>query len=447
MLKDKPNNLKSDNIPTKSAPINKAKLDSILSELKNSKMDTLSSKENTDIAFNVEESLSNDSPLIVKGFSAILVGAVNVGATDIHIEAFEKEVRIRYRIDGELNTIKTIDKSVLNALVSRVKILSNLDISERRLPQDGRMKARIMDRDIDFRVAIMPTIFGEKVVIRILDKGTVDMRIDKIGFTEDEYNKVLKCITAPHGIILVTGPTGSGKSTTLYSILNYLNTENVNISTVEDPVEYNIDGINQVQAKPDIGLTFAAALREFLRQDPDIIMLGEIRDSETSEIAIKAALTGHLVLSTLHTNDAPSTINRLMNMGIEPFLISATVLLIISQRLVRKICPDCKIVDENYLAKAMALGLKEKEYKDKTFYTHAPEGCPTCNGTGYKGRIAVHEILVLNDAIKDLIDKRASTSEIFNVAVANGMAPLREEGLLCASEGVTSLDELLKIIH
>lgn len=262
----------------KTENVNRQRVENILTELGASQVGVElidSNQDNTTL--DIEKSLSKDSPLIIKGFSAILMGAISAGATDIHIEAFETDVRIRYRIDGELTEVKTMGKAVLNALVSRVKILSNLDIAERRLPQDGRMKMKIMGRDIDFRVAIMPTIYGEKVAIRILDKSAVEMRIDKIGFTKEEYEKIVKSITAPHGIILITGPTGSGKSTTLYSILNYLNKSNVNISTVEDPVEYNIEGINQVQAKPEIGLTFAAALRQFLRQDPDIIMLGEIR--------------------------------------------------------------------------------------------------------------------------------------------------------------------------
>ncbi|MGL4945668.1 MAG: GspE/PulE family protein, partial [Fusobacteriaceae bacterium] len=304
---------------------NRKKMENILNELSGTDMSIAYEGIFGDTSLDVEQSLSKDSPIIIKGFSAILVNAVEMGATDIHIEAYEESVRIRYRVDGGLIEVKKLGKSVLNALVSRVKILSNLDIAERRLPQDGRMKLKIMGKDIDFRIAIMPTVFGEKVAIRILDKTALDMKLDKLGFNEEEYEKIIKAISKPHGIILVTGPTGSGKSTTLYSILNNLNTEDVNISTVEDPVEYNIDGINQVQAKPEIGLTFAASLRQFLRQDPDIIMVGEVRDGETAEIAIKAALTGHLVLSTLHTNDAVGTIFRLMNMGVQPFLISASL--------------------------------------------------------------------------------------------------------------------------
>ncbi|MGL5098488.1 MAG: GspE/PulE family protein, partial [Fusobacteriaceae bacterium] len=364
---------------------NRKKMENILDELSGTNMNIAYEGIFGDTSLDVEQSLSKDSPIIIKGFSAIMVNAVEVGATDIHIEAYEESVRIRYRVDGGLIEVKKLGKSVLNALVSRVKILSNLDIAERRLPQDGRMKLRILGKDIDFRIAIMPTVFGEKVAIRILDKTALDMKLDKLGFDEEEYEKIIKAISKPHGIILVTGPTGSGKSTTLYSILNNLNTEDVNISTVEDPVEYNIDGINQVQAKPEIGLTFAASLRQFLRQDPDIIMVGEVRDGETAEIAIKAALTGHLVLSTLHTNDAVGTIFRLMNMGVQPFLISASLVMVISQRLIRKLCPECKEEDEEFSTFLRMLEVDPREYWDKTFYKpgYNNKECPICGGKGY----------------------------------------------------------------
>lgn len=422
----------------------RSRVDNILKELGNSKEILQTDDFLGGGTHDIEESLSKDNPLIIKGFSAILMGAITLGATDIHIEAFETNVRVRYRLDGELKEIKTMGRAVLNALVSRVKILSDLDIAERRLPQDGRMKMKILGRDIDFRIAIMPTIYGEKVVIRILDKSTTNINIENIGFLPSEYDKVIKSLAVPHGIILITGPTGSGKSTTLYAFLNHLNNSNVNILTVEDPVEYNINGINQIQAKPEIGLTFAAALREFLRQDPDIIMVGEIRDSETSEIAIKAALTGHLVFSTLHTNDAPSSIHRLMNMGIEPYLISSSIQMILSQRLVRKLCSYCKIVDENAVPKLKALGLNPEKYKGESFFIEPPAPCEHCHNTGYKGRIAIHEILFMSDALRDLIDRRASLKEITDLAIKEGMLLLKEEGVLKTIDGTTSLNEIIK---
>lgn len=425
---------------------NRKKMENILNELSGTDMSIAYEGIFGDTSLDVEQSLSKDSPIIIKGFSAILVNAVEMGATDIHIEAYEESVRIRYRVDGGLIEVKKLGKSVLNALVSRVKILSNLDIAERRLPQDGRMKLKIMGKDIDFRIAIMPTVFGEKVAIRILDKTALDMKLDKLGFNEEEYEKIIKAISKPHGIILVTGPTGSGKSTTLYSILNNLNTEDVNISTVEDPVEYNIDGINQVQAKPEIGLTFAASLRQFLRQDPDIIMVGEVRDGETAEIAIKAALTGHLVLSTLHTNDAVGTIFRLMNMGVQPFLISASLVMVISQRLIRKLCPKCKEADEEFSISLRILETDPREYWDKTFYKAGHNNdCPICQGKGYKGRMAVHEIFIMNEEIRAMIDAGAPLKDIEERAKVQGMQTLKKDGISKAAIGLTSLAEVVKI--
>lgn len=422
----------------------KTRVENILKELGSSKDMIESDDVLTEGTHDIEESFSKDSPIIIKGFGAILMGAINARATDIHIEPFENNLRIRYRLDGNLKEIKTMGKAILNALVSRIKILSNLDISERRLPQDGRMKMKILGRDIDFRIAIMPTIYGEKVVIRVLDKTMVDMDIEKIGFLPNEYNKVVKNLSVPHGIILITGPTGSGKSTTLYAFLNYLNNADVNILTVEDPVEYNIEGINQVQAKPEIGLTFAASLREFLRQDPDIIMVGEMRDSETAEIAIKAALTGHLVFSTLHTNDAPSSIFRLMNMGVEPYLISASIQMVLSQRLVRKLCPQCKIIDVEAPLKLANLGFKPGNYEGSKFYTSSKTECEFCNSTGYKGRMAIHEILVMSDELRELVERRAPLKEIAELARIEGMLSLKENALVKVMEGLTSLDEILK---
>lgn len=425
---------------------NKKRLENILDELSGTDMNIAYEGIFGDTSLDVEQSLSKDSPIIIKGFSAIMVNAVEMGATDIHIEPYETVVRIRYRMDGELIEVKRMSKTILNALVSRVKILSNLDIAERRLPQDGRMKLKIIGKDIDFRIAIMPTIFGEKVAIRILDKTALDMKLDKIGFNEHEYEKVVQAISKPHGIILVTGPTGSGKSTTLYSILNYLNTVDVNISTVEDPVEYNIDGINQVQAKPEIGLTFAASLRQFLRQDPDIIMVGEVRDGETAEIAIKAALTGHLVLSTLHTNDAVGTIFRLVNMGVQPYLISASVVMVISQRLIRRLCPSCKVEDEDFKQSLRILEVNPMEHHGKTFYKPGKDpDCPVCGGNGYKGRMAVHEIFLMNDEIRTMVDAGSPLKEIEERAQMQGMLTIKRDAIDKASMGLTSLVEVLKI--
>ncbi|MGB9716389.1 MAG: type IV-A pilus assembly ATPase PilB [Thermodesulfovibrionales bacterium] len=381
---------------------------------------------------------------VVKLVNGILVNAIKMGASDIHIEPYERYVRVRYRVDGVLFNAMELPTKIKHSVTSRLKIMSKLDIAERRLPQDGRIKLRVdKNREIDFRVSVLPCLFGEKTVLRILDKSNLQVDLTKLGFEEEALRNFMDALNKPFGMILVTGPTGSGKTTTLYSALNYLNKPGINIMTVEDPVEYNFQGINQVQVKEEIGLTFASALRSFLRQSPDIIMVGEIRDFETAEIAVKAALTGHLVLSTLHTNDAPSSISRLLNMGIEPFLVSASVILIMAQRLVRKICPHCKDVENIPPSALTSIGFSEEEAKLVKCFKG--KGCNTCNGSGYKGRIALYEVMPVNSEIRELILEGASADEIKNIAIKNGMKTLRMSGLTKIKEGITSVEEVLRI--
>ncbi|MBI5050576.1 MAG: type IV-A pilus assembly ATPase PilB [Nitrospirae bacterium] len=380
---------------------------------------------------------------VVKLANLILGEAIVRGASDIHIEPYEKKLRIRYRVDGVLYDVIQPPLKLRAALSSRIKIMSELDIAERRLPQDGRIKLRTKDKEVDLRISTLPTIFGEKIVMRILDKSNLYLDLTKLGFEKEAMEDVNEAIHAPFGMVLVTGPTGSGKSTTLYSALSTINTEDVNIMTAEDPVEYNLMGINQVQVKEDIGLTFAAALRSFLRQDPDIIMVGEIRDFETAEIGVKAALTGHLVLSTLHTNDAPSTISRLLNMGIEPFLVSASVILILAQRLCRKLCQQCKEEEKVPIPALMNIGFQEEEAN--TIKCYKGKGCPACTDTGYKGRIALYEVMPVKEELKELILQGASASEIKRTAVKLGMRTLRMSGLTKIKEGITSIEEVLRV--
>ncbi|GAB4547807.1 MAG: type IV-A pilus assembly ATPase PilB [Thermodesulfovibrionia bacterium] len=380
---------------------------------------------------------------VVKLVNAILNEAIEKGSSDIHIEPYEKSFRVRYRIDGILYDIMKPPPKLRAALTSRIKIMADLDIAERRLPQDGRIKLKVKGRAIDLRVSTVPTIFGEKIVMRILDRSSLVLDLTKLGFEPKALEEFNEAIHAPYGMVLVTGPTGSGKTTTLYSALSTINKIDVNIMTVEDPVEYNLHGINQIQVKDEIGLTFASALRAFLRQDPDIIMVGEIRDFETAEIAVKAALTGHLVLSTLHTNDAPSTISRLLNMGVEPFLVSASVLLILAQRLCRKVCQKCKEEEKIPLPALIDIGFSEEEAK--TVKCFRGKGCPACNGTGYKGRVALYEVMPLREEIKELILEGASATEIKRTAIRLGMKTLRMSGLTKLKEGVTSIEEVLRV--
>ena len=398
-----------------------------------------------DDEFNVLDSQAEaEQAPVVKLCNLILVNAIQKGASDIHIEPYEKAYRVRYRIDGVLHQEMTPPQKLKNAITSRMKIMSMLDIAERRLPQDGRIKLKLgKAREMDFRVSTLPTLFGEKIVMRLLDRDKLQLDMTKLGFEQEPLDAFQECIHRPYGMCLVTGPTGSGKTTTLYSALSELNREDVNISTAEDPVEYNLMGINQVQMHEEIGLNFAASLRSFLRQDPDIIMVGEIRDFETAEIAVKAALTGHLVLSTLHTNDAPSTVNRLLNMGVEPFLVTASVNMIVAQRLARKICKDCPVSDDVPTQALVDAGMTladAKKCKPKR-----GSGCRTCANTGYKGRVALYEVMVLTDPLKDLVLQGASTAELKGEAIRLGMCTLRRSGLNKVAEGMTTVDEVLRV--
>jgi type IV pilus assembly protein PilB len=406
--------------------------------------------ENLDLIQDTEEDLDlgelksavEDAP-VVKLVNLILTEAITRGASDIHLEPYEKNFRVRYRVDGVLYDVMQPPVRLRAALSSRIKIMAELDIAERRLPQDGRIKLKIKDRAVDLRVSTLPTLFGEKIVMRILDKSSLVLDLTKLGFEQLALNDFDESIRSPYGMVLVTGPTGSGKTTTLYSALSTVNEIDVNIMTAEDPVEYNLLGINQVHVKDEIGLTFASSLRSFLRQDPDIIMVGEIRDFETAEIAVKAALTGHLVLSTLHTNDAPSTISRLLNMGVEPFLVSASVLLILAQRLCRKVCEECKEIEDVPASVLMDLGFSKDQCGDIKCFKG--KGCSVCGGTGYKGRIALYEVMPLKEELKDMVLKGASTADIKRAAVRLGMRTLRMSGLTKIQEGVTSLQEVLRV--
>ena len=382
--------------------------------------------------------LADDAP-VVKLINGLLTDAVKRGASDIHIEPFEHEMRVRYRVDGALHEVMKPPVKMRAALTSRVKIMAQLNIAERRVPQDGRIKLKMGTRVIDFRVSTLPVLFGEKIVLRILDKGNLTLDLATFGFEPKAQADLLKAILNPYGMVLVTGPTGSGKTTTLYSALSKINTIDVNIMTAEDPVEYNLMGINQVLVRNEVGMTFAAALKAFLRQDPNIIMVGEIRDLETGSIAIKAALTGHLVLSTLHTNDAPSTITRMVDMGIEPFNVASAVNLIVAQRLVRRICKDCK-KEHEYTAEEMhAFGIDKKV---GPFFKGA--GCDTCAGSGYKGRQGLYEVMALSSPLRRGILKGGSTEELRDIAVQEGMLTLRMDGMVKVKKGVTTLEEIVK---
>jgi type IV pilus assembly protein PilB len=385
--------------------------------------------------------LADDAP-VVKLINGILTDAVKRGASDVHIEPFEHEIRVRYRIDGSLQEVMKPPVKLKAALTSRVKIMSNLNIAERRVPQDGRIKLKMGKRVIDFRVSTLPVIFGEKIVLRILDKGNLTLDLTKFGFEPKAERDLMRAILNPYGMVLVTGPTGSGKTTTLYSALQRINTMEVNIMTAEDPVEYNLHGINQVLVRNEIGMTFAAALKAFLRQDPNIIMVGEIRDIETGSIAIKAALTGHLVLSTLHTNDAPSTITRMIDMGIEPFNVASAVNLIVAQRLVRRICSECKEAHQYSDEEVAALGLSAEELAGITFYRGA--GCDICNGTGYKGRAGLYEVMALSPELRRGILRGESAADLKDQAVTEGMLTLRTDGIVKIKKGVTTLEEVVK---
>ncbi len=383
-----------------------------------------------------------ESSPVKKLVNLVLLQAIRDKASDIHFEPFEDEFKMRYRIDGVLFEMVPPPKHVAMAISSRIKVMASLDIAERRVPQDGRIELLVERRPVDLRVSVLPTIFGESVVLRVLDRAQVNLDIAQIGMREDDLNILRQLLTKPHGIIIVTGPTGSGKTTTLYSALRELNTVEVKILTSEDPVEYDIDGMVQCQVKPDIGLTFARCLRSFLRQDPDIILIGEIRDLETAQIAVQASLTGHLVFSTLHTNDAPSSIARLLDLGMEPFLVTATLEAVVAQRLVRKICDNCKEEYEPTEAQLIRLGLRPEDVAGRTFFYG--KGCEYCNHTGYRGRRGIFETMILDDDLRELIMKHTSTALLRKEARKRGMRTLREAGLLTLFDGVTTIEEIVK---
>ena len=397
--------------------------------------------ENVDL--NELEKAAEGAP-VVRLVNAILLNAIKKGASDIHVEPYEKKFRVRYRVDGVLMQEMEPPVKLKNAIASRLKIMSSLDIAERRLPQDGRIKLKLgKGREMDFRVSVLPTIWGEKIVLRLLDKSNLQLDMTKLGFDAKPLSDFAWAINQPWGMVLVTGPTGSGKTTTLYSALSDLNKTSCNISTAEDPVEYNLHGINQVQMHDEIGLNFAAGLRSFLRQDPDIIMVGEIRDFETAEIAVKAALTGHLVLSTLHTNDAPATISRMLNMGVEPFLITASVNLVLAQRLARKVCNDCKQPDKSDAKILLDFGFSEQQVAGARLMRGT--GCKNCNGTGLRGRVALYEVMRFSDALKEMVLQGASTAELKTAAIRNGMSTLRASGIEKVLQGVTTVEEVGRV--
>lgn len=396
---------------------------------------------NTSIDLDELKELSESNP-VKKLLNLVLLQAIRDKASDIHFEPFENEYKMRYRIDGVLYEMIPPPKYIAAALSSRIKVMASLDIAERRLPQDGRISLTVQNNPVDLRVSVLPTMFGESVVLRVLDRSQVSFDINKLGLLPHDIKTFHQLINKPNGIVIVTGPTGCGKTTTLYSALNELNTIDTKIITTEDPVEYDMDGMIQVQMKPDIGLTFARCLRSILRQDPDVILVGEIRDLETAEIAAQSSLTGHLVFTTLHTNDAPSSIARLLDLGVEPFLLTATIEGIVAQRLVRRICQSCRTAFEPNEAQLKDLRLTEEEVKGKKFYYG--RGCSRCNGTGYKGRLGVFEVMVFNDEIRELIMNRASTNVLRVAAVKGGMRQLRDNGLGAIFDGVTTIDEIAK---
>lgn len=416
-------------------------LTNILKDLDEMDMELVEEEEEEEIGINQLRAQVEEAP-VVRLINGILTDAVKREASDIHIEPYENTMRVRYRIDGTLRDMMYPPIRMKPALISRVKILADMDIAERRQPQDGRIKIKMGKSVIDVRVSTIPSLFGEKIVMRILNRDSLNLDLTQLGFEDEALKKFMDAIRKPYGIVLVTGPTGSGKTTTLYSAITLLNTQEVNISTVEDPVEYNLEGINQVQVHAEIGLTFAKVLRAFLRQDPNIIMIGEIRDPETANIAIKAALTGHLVLSTVHTNDAPSALIRLVDMGVEPFLVGSALNIVIAQRLVRKICPQCRSscsYSETVLEKA---GIEPGELDGYTFYRG--KGCTECNNTGYKGRDGIFEVMTVSPKIREMIIRKASSTEIKEQAVREGMLTLRESGLIKFKKGLSTLEEVLK---
>ncbi|MBR4532018.1 type IV-A pilus assembly ATPase PilB [bacterium] len=416
-------------------------MEALLSEADDVKL----SETNFDESTSLEDMIRNSEEApVIRFVNMVLLDAIKKKASDIHVEPYEKSFRIRLRMDGVLYDVVHPPRNTMDAIVARLKVMANLDIAEKRVPQDGRIKIKIgQGEDMDFRVSVCPVIFGEKVVLRLLDKSNLQLDMTKLGFFPDQLEIFKEAIYKPYGMMLVTGPTGSGKTTTLYSALSDLNKEDVNISTAEDPVEFNLEGINQVAIREQVGLTFASALRSFLRQDPDIMMVGEIRDFETADIAVKAAITGHMVLSTLHTNDAPSTITRLINMGVESFLVTSSVNCIMAQRLGRKICYNCKEPVDIPKSELLKLGIKEEQIKDG-YQIYQGKGCEICNGTGYKGRIAFYEVMKMTDPIKDAILNGASSMELKELAIKLGMKTMRMSANLRLLEGTTSIAEVLR---
>ena len=418
-----------------------ASLADVMNDLDMEDLEVIGEEEDVDVGS--LERATEDAP-VVKLVNLILTDAIKKKASDIHIEPYEKFFRVRYRIDGVLYEVMKPPLKLKNAITSRIKIMSELDIAERRLPQDGRIKIKLGGgKDMDYRVSVLPTLFGEKIVLRLLDKSNLQLDMSKLGYEPEALVHFKREIHKPFGMVLVTGPTGSGKTVSLYSALSELNKVTENISTAEDPVEFNFAGINQVQMHEDIGLNFAAALRAFLRQDPDVIMIGEIRDFETAEIGVKAALTGHLVLSTLHTNDAPSTINRLLNMGIEPFLVASAVNLISAQRLARRVCSECKVVEEVPVPALVEAGISAEQAPSVVCYRGT--GCPKCNGTGYKGRVGFYQVMPMLEPIKEMILNGANTAEIKRESMRLGIKTMRQSGLTKLMEGVTSFEEVLRV--
>ncbi len=418
-----------------------ASLADMMSDLDMEDLEVVGEEEQVDISS--LERATEDAP-VVKLVNLILTDAIKKKASDIHVEPYERSFRVRYRIDGVLYEVMKPPIKLKNAIISRLKIMAELDIAERRLPQDGRIKIKLGGgKDMDYRVSVLPTLFGEKVVLRLLDKSSLQLDMTKLGYEPEALERFKDAIYKPFGMVLVTGPTGSGKTVSLYSALSELNKTSENISTAEDPVEFNFAGINQVQMHDDIGLNFAAALRSFLRQDPDIIMIGEIRDFETAEIAVKAALTGHLVLSTLHTNDAPSTINRLLNMGVEPFLVASAVNLITAQRLARRVCQECRVVEEIPVQSLINAGVPKEEAGEYVCYKG--QGCPKCNKTGYKGRVGFYQVMPMLEDIRELVLNGANTAEIKRESMRLGIKTMRQAGLTKLREGVTSFEEVLRV--
>jgi type IV pilus assembly protein PilB len=421
-----------------------AKLDELLKGEQQAGTDALElvdkGAQKVDISEGGEE--ASEAP-VIRFVNLILADAIRKRASDIHLEPYEKIFRVRYRIDGVLHDVMAPPKQMEAAILSRVKIMANMDIAERRLPQDGRISVKFSSKEVDLRVSSLPTIFGEKIVMRILDKSGVVLDLQKLGFEADDLERFSKIIQTPYGMILVTGPTGSGKSTTLYAAVSTINSAEINIMTAEDPVEYNLPGVNQVHVRDDIGMTFQIALRSFLRQDPDVILVGEMRDTETASIAIRAALTGHLVFSTLHTNDAPSTVTRLLDMGIVPFLVSSSLLMVVAQRLCRRICVECREEIELPLSVLLDVGFKPEEAEGIKVYKGL--GCANCANTGYRGRMAIHEILYVNAELQEAIVKLRPANELKDIAIKHGMRTLRQAGLRKVALGMTTLDEIIRV--